>query len=173
MKPRPLESYQAAKKYLFGALSKESLCTPQIRQRLKRREVSEEIREQLIEEMIRLGFVDDRAWVEAFVRRQQGRRDGPSMIKMKLRAKGIDSELINEFVSRDDEMLTHQIVGLLKTRYRKYDLSDFKERQKAIAALARKGFDLEAIRSALECCSSAAAFHRRGSASPDDPLQEA
>lgn len=145
MKPRPLESYQAAKKYLLGALCKESLCTPQIRQRLKRREVPEEMTEDLIAEVTRLGFVDDRAWVESFVRRQQARRDGPMTIKLKLRAKGVDPQLIAELVPKDESLQRDQIADLLKTRYRKYDVTDFKQRQKAIAALARKGFDIELI----------------------------
>ncbi len=88
MKPRPLETYQAAKKYLLNALCKESLCTPQIIQRLKRRAVSDEDAARLIEEMVQYGFVDDRAWVEAFVRRQQARKDGPKAIKLKLSKKG-------------------------------------------------------------------------------------
>lgn len=151
MKPRPLESFQAAKKYLLNALCKESLCSSQIRQRLKRRDVPDEMTGQLLEEVIRLGFVDDRAWVQSFIRRQQGRRDGPMMIKMKLRAKGIDPELIAELMPTDEEVLKEQIFDLLKTRYRKYDLADFKERHKAIGALARKGFSLDLIK---ECVST-------------------
>lgn len=150
MKPRPIVGYPAAKKYLLAALCKESLCSPQIRQRLKRREVPEEMVEELIAEVTRLGFVDDRAWVESFVRRQQSRRDGPMTIKLKLRAKGVDPRLIAELVPRDESMQREQILDLLRTRYRKYDIADFKQKQKAIGALARKGFDLELIRMCLQ-----------------------
>lgn len=144
-KPKPLGSFQEGKKYLLNALCKESLCSSQIRQRLKRREVPEEMIQSLIEEMIRYGFVDDRAWVESFVRRQQGRKDGPMMIRMKLRAKGIPKELIDASIPEESSLLREQVAELLKTRYRKYDLSDYKQRQKAFAAIARKGFPLDVI----------------------------
>ena len=150
MKPKPLESFQAARKYLLNALCKESLCTPQIRQRLKRREVGDEMIEGLIEEMLRLGFVDDRAWVESFVRRQQARRDGPMTIKHKLRLKGIDASLIAELVPVDEETQNAQILGLLQGKYRKFDLTDYKQKQKVIAGLMRKGYSYELLRGALE-----------------------
>jgi regulatory protein len=146
MKPKPLESFQAARKYLLGALCKESLCTPQIRQRLKRREVADEMIESLIEEMLRLGFVDDRAWVESFVRRQQAIRDGPMTIKHKLRLKGIDASLIAELVPVDAETQLEQIRQLLQGKYRKHDLNDYKQKQKVIAGLMRKGYSYDLLR---------------------------
>lgn len=146
MKPKPLESFQAAKKYLLAALCKESLCTPQIRQRLKRREVADEMIEQLIDEMLRLGFVDDRSWVESFVRRQQARRDGPMTIKHKLRQKGLAPVLIEELVPTDEETQKNQIQQLLQGKYRKYDLADYKQKQKVIAGLMRKGYSYDLIR---------------------------
>ncbi len=145
MKPTPLLDFPAAKRYLLAALCKQSLCSAQIRQRLKRREVPEEMVEELLDEVIRLGFVDDKLWVESFIRRQQARHDGPMTIKHKLRAKGVEVELIDELLPRDESLQRQQILELLKGRYRKFDLSDFKQRQKAIAALARKGFNLDLI----------------------------
>lgn len=149
MKPTPLTDYPAAKRYLLAALCKQSLCTSQIRQRLKRREVPPEMIEELIEEVIRLGFVDDKQWVESFVRRQQARHDGPMAIKLKLRAKGVEGDLIDELVPRDESLQLEQIQELLQSRYRKFDLTDFKQRHKAVAALARKGFNLDII---LQAC---------------------
>ena len=150
MKPRPLEDYSAAKKYVLAALCKQSLCSSQIRQRLKRREVPPEMIEDLIEEVTRLGFVDDKLWVESFVRRQQARHDGPMTIKYKLRSKGVENVLIDDLVPQDESLQLEQIQGLLKGRYRKFDLNDYKQRQKAVAALARKGFSLDII---LQACS--------------------
>ncbi|MBA3723067.1 MAG: RecX family transcriptional regulator [Parachlamydiaceae bacterium] len=142
--------YKLAKNYVLRRLSMQSYFSKQLEKLLKDRLIQSETRKRLIEECVDWGYLNDDAWLESFVRvhiKQHSMRT----ISMKLRSKGVSQEILGELFSKwnDPEREKEKLQHLLDTRYRKKDLTNFKEKQKVIASLARKGYSFELIQSVL------------------------
>ena len=141
------EEYKLAKLYAMRRLSRQSMLSSALAKALQQRSISEEIIEHLIVEFTRLGYLNDEAWVEGYVRGQTRRKQGPRAIAAKLINKGIARDEVSEVLSplKSDEQQKSAILDLLATRYKQRDLKDQRERQKVIASLMRRGFNLSAI----------------------------
>jgi regulatory protein len=136
--------YRQAKQYAARRLAAQSLPSATLRRSLQKCLVSEATIERVIQELTLLGYLNDQEWAANFARVQAARRVGPRVIARKLASKGIRGSFASE--EGQKEAIQH----LLQTRYRRRDLSDFREKQKVIASLMRRGFDLDAILSILE-----------------------
>lgn len=143
--------YGRVKGYVLWRLSKQSFHSEQLKKQLRDKSVPESTVDQVIEEFKRLNLLDDEAWMHSFARVQK-KRYGLRLVRQKLQAKGFSRETIQKLTDHWEEEGEEEgvIDQLLKTRYRKKNLSDVKERQKVIASLIRKGFSYSQIEAALE-----------------------
>lgn len=143
--------YSLAKKYALDCLGRRSYPIAQLKKLLTRNLVSANTIEKVIEDFIRLGYLNDNEWIQRFVKSQLAKHIGPQMILAKLRAKGISQEAAEKYlellVNHNDSRKS--IYHLLNTKYKKRNFVDFREKQKVFQALARKGFDAESILSVL------------------------
>lgn len=141
--------YLGAKNYALRALSKRNLFSKQLDKKLKERWISETTRKKIIQELQEKGYLQDQEWISNFVRIQAAKKSSPQMIAVKLQIRGVSSvdaeKAVLDIVQNQSETISY----LLKTKYRTKNLSDFKEKQKVIASLARKGFPYEEIQAAL------------------------
>ncbi|MFQ5728770.1 MAG: regulatory protein RecX, partial [Waddliaceae bacterium] len=144
--------YSLVKKYVFKHLGIKNYSSFELRRILQGCLVSETTISKIIEQCRHLGYIDDNDWIDVFVRHQRERNFGPKSIKMKLRAKGVPEHLITGVLESADDSRSEQqrILHLLNTRYASRDLKQYKEKQKVIAALVRKGFDLDQIYQAIK-----------------------
>lgn len=133
---------QGAKQFALRKLAAQSLLSNKLNDLLKERLVDPAVINQIIADCQNMGYLNDKEWMDSFVRGQQRKRVGPAMIKVKLLQKGVRGALLDEIAHSDQ---AEQIQGLLEKRYRNRDLKDFKQREKVIAALMRKGYSLDAI----------------------------
>lgn len=142
--------YTGAKNYALRRLSAQSLPSPTLFKALKERCVSEATIERLLHDLQGWGYLKDEEWAASFVRVQLSKKVGLRTIAQKLAMKGLSQHQIEEALQHQssDTQQKEAIVQLMTTRYRKYDPQDFKQKQKLIAALARRGFDFSLI---LEC----------------------
>lgn len=108
---------------------------------------SDEVCEAVLKKLDELGFIDDQRWLEAFVRGKQNKRWGPKRIIAALKLKGFNEGQILPLLEEMDQV--QSIFELLDTRYKKYDLSQWKERNKVAQALLRRGFDSQQVFEAL------------------------
>ena len=140
-----------AKQFALRKLTAVNLCSYELRASLIKYLVSADAAEEVIEECLRLGYINDDEWLTGFVRRLAAKKKSRMEIRMKLQGKGIPEEVFAPYLDAlcGAEEILLSIQGLLATRYRNRDLSDFKERQKVIAALARKGFSYDQIAQCL------------------------
>jgi len=147
-----LLEYRGAKHYLLKRLSAQSLPSASAAESLQRRMVSKETIERLLKELCGLGYLNDHEWTASYIRQQTARKIGPRKIACKLANKGISQETAKEALqlSSNEEQQRQLIAKLLETRYRSCDLTDFRAKQKVIASLVRRGFDLHVIISTLE-----------------------
>ena len=76
---------------------------------------------------------------------------GARRIQMELRQKGVDSDTIAHALSNldADDMFSGALKAARKSAVGK-NLSDIKDRQKILAALARRGYDYSTAKQALE-----------------------
>lgn len=118
-------------------LSRKGYFSLELRRKLQERKFSEEAITYILEKCERLGYLDDEREKERLIRQEKQKGKGPRFIAHKLKTKGVKGEM--EY--NQTEMLAH----LLKTRYRKYDLTDYQHKQKVALSLQRRGFDFELI----------------------------
>lgn len=142
--------HRRVKNYVLWRLSKQSYHSEQLSKMLRERLVQEKTIHSVLKELQESGYLDDEAWLKAFVRSQQ-KRYGLPLILSKLRMKGLSAQTL-QHLSEDrsnpeDEL--DAIRHLLQTRYRLKDLADYKTRQKVFASLVRKGFSFDQVKAAL------------------------
>ncbi len=118
---------------------------------LLRKQVSPEDIEKIITELTQAGYLNDQVWIESFIRVQIQKKNGPSVITKKLMQKGIPAEMAKKAVNKQTKPkdLSQSVQRLMETKYKNKNLKDFKERQKVVASLIRKGFSLDTIKSCL------------------------
>lgn len=138
------------KNYVIRRLAAQSYHTLQLKKLLAERLVSASLSSKVIQEYVQLGYLDDKAWIESFVR-GQSRRHSQRAILFKLQAKGIPVEQCTEILERfqDPDQEKQKILRLLQTRHRSKDLQDPADKRKVVASLMRKGFSFDLIKSAL------------------------
>ncbi len=140
--------YRCAKNFALRQLSRKSQTSMELSQTLRQKLVSEESTAKVIAEITRLGYFDDADWVQRYVKAQLAKGKGPEAIKAAMRTKGISDSMIAQELTVSASAITQkdQLRRLLATRYKGRNLADFKERQKVVGALMRRGFDLDTIR---------------------------
>lgn len=102
--------------------------------------------EEVIDEMIHLGYINDKRFTENTVRRLSEAGKSCSFIRTKLKLAGIEEENITEALSDTDELASARLLV-----QKKHLGHDFK---RDLARLARAGFSYEVAREALEDDSS-------------------
>lgn len=146
-----------AKIFALRKLAAQNLPSSLLARALRQRLVSEQTIEILINEFNRQGYLNDQEWAASYVRYQTARKVGPRNIAQKLTSKGLTKTQFKEVLQevKDSESQKEAVNALLITRYRHRQLSDFREKQKVIAALVRRGFDLSVI---LDCVGAVGEF---------------
>lgn len=104
--------------------------------------------------MVRLdeaGYVNDTDFAEQWASSRSAKSVGAHRIRMELRQKGVDSDTIAHALSNldADDMFSGALKAARKSAVGK-NLSDIKDRQKIMAALARRGYDYSTAKQALE-----------------------
>lgn len=136
-----------ARQYALRKVAAQAVLSMQLRDSLKERGISTQIIQPIIDEFQRNGYINDEDWIASFVRVQKAKKAGPQMIFQKLRMKGVPEELIEPFMEEDSPQ--ERLKTLIQTKYANRDLSQYKEKQKVVAALVRKGYALDDILNVL------------------------
>lgn len=143
--------HRGVKNYCLRRLSMQSMLSTALKRSLKERLVPEAVIRKVIDELLELRFINDEEWAASFVRSQSSRKVGPRAIAQKLAQKGVRGEKLELALEKSWDVNDQKtmILSLLKSKYAKKDLTDFKEKQKVVASLIRKGFDLSVIFSCI------------------------
>lgn len=92
-----------------------------------------------VDKLKRMKFVDDEEFIKFWLRRRQARPRASWIIKLELKKLGVTSELIDRVLG-DQKQADRQRATQLTKKLRG------KDREKVIAALARRGFDWDTIK---------------------------
>lgn len=137
-----------ARHYVLKRLAMQSQWSGQLRKLLEEREVAAKTIDAILAECERNGYINDEEWVNNFIAGQKRKRVGPRVISQKLRSKGIPPELYEPHLN--DDAPSDRLQELIRSKYAKRNLSDYKEKQKVVASLVRKGYDFQDVFEAIE-----------------------
>jgi regulatory protein len=115
-------------------LSAKSQASKDLLRKLEMRGYSPEIASEIVDEMKRLGYLNDAEFVDRMIESELRKGHGPKYIEMKLRSLGLSSERVRVVVT--DERQRERIRKLGK--------------KVSPQALARRGFDLDLVFSELK-----------------------
>ncbi len=148
--PDPEAELQVALEQGFRYLAHRDRTVAEVRANLERRGAGEAVIDAAVEELVRLGYLDDARFAQRFAEDQRRLADwGSDRIARKLASLGVAADLIDAALnarSHEDEL--EAAVAVLQRRV-PTPPQTVRERDRALGMLLRKGFDLELARDAL------------------------
>lgn len=134
-------AYQQALLYLSYRVRSEK----EVRQNLKKHEMSEDVIEETIERLLKAGFVNDGKFAQTWVENRSAFRPrSRRALAMELRQKGLADETVTSAISGvNEEALAYQAAQKRLGRLKGLEWNDF--RKKLSEFLARRGFPYSVI----------------------------
>lgn len=115
-----------------------------------RKNYSPEICNAVMEKMIEIGVIDDRKYAERYARYLfEVKRAGKYKARAEMLKKGIDKEIIDEFIEEYEEDTHERLKELVEKKYARY-LTDEKGVQKVFNALVRYGYNYSDVREVIK-----------------------
>ena len=145
--------YPRALNHAVSMLARRPCSTGEIRRRLVLRHFTEEVADLVLYKLEKENLIDDVSFCEQWIQFRQQRGYGPSLIRRELKYKGVSDDIIETCMdsqaSSDD---TSGALLLARKAWKKYRSNGdpYKNRQKVIQFLVRKGYDWSTARSAAE-----------------------
>lgn len=110
--------------------------------------IEEEILEDIIDELKEAGYIDDNNYIERAISEFMALKNlSIKEIKYKLFAKGLNSDIIDEYISNHNDELNDYEIQSIKNIFYKKQISKDEEDIKQM--LLKKGYKLENIKEAL------------------------
>jgi len=133
-------------------LEQQAYTRAELERKLKEYGYTEENRDNAIARMMKAGYLNDAAVAEFAAEKYAGQSMGRRAVIQKLRMRGLDEETVAAAMENHDPEQEREAAAALAVRYWNRYIHDEvpKRRQKTAAALARKGYDWEIIRSAMD-----------------------
>ncbi|TAH72171.1 MAG: hypothetical protein EWM47_03875 [Anaerolineaceae bacterium] len=148
--------YRRAKQKSLAILKHMDRTERELYKKLKDAYYTDIITSRTIEYLKGYNYIDDRRYASNYIRIKKNTMSKLS-IKTKLIQKGINKEILEKIIAIeydvDDYNTDPEILAINKAIHKKhYDIKDLSwdEKQKLIASLYRKGFDLDKINSCLK-----------------------
>lgn len=146
-------SAERAWSYALTLLTRRAHTEAEVRERLARKGAASEVVDEVVVQLERYGLIDDEAFAEAFVRSHSPRK-GSLALRRDMRSKGVPEEVVEGIIESLGE--TSQLESARKLlerngwRFRGADTR--RNRSRAFAFLARRGFPAAMVMEALERC---------------------
>ena len=135
-------------------LSFRARSTSELAMRLRRKGYDREIADRVCNRLRDAGLVDDEAYAHEAVGAMLARKPaGERLLHAKLRSKGLADDIARKAIAEhlDDRDLLADAVSLARSRIaRMRDLDDQTRRRRLHGVLARRGFDIETCRKAVD-----------------------
>tara|TARA_B100000674_G_scaffold497605_1_gene532034 strand:+ start:302 stop:817 length:516 start_codon:yes stop_codon:yes gene_type:complete len=146
-------SFQEAREIGLVYLSRRARSAHEVAQRLKQKEFSEEVIVEVLSELGRLRFVDDRAYARRWIEARIDKAAGARKLSQDLRRKGIAVDVIDELLSEYSAQLGNpdRAVDLLRKQVWRYrSLEREKAQRRMLGFLARRGYDAKTAWESVE-----------------------
>ena len=123
-------------------------CVKDVTDKLKTFDVSEKVREEVLNYLIDNRFIDNKRFAKAFVRGKINQSGwGLNKIRFHLIQKGIDKETIEEALhDTDEEVYRQRLIEILTTKAKTVKAENGFEKKRKLAAYAmQRGFETDMI----------------------------
>ena len=155
--PAAHESFMQQRAYAFALDKAVSLLAVRARTEheiadtLRKCAYPESIIARVMSRLLEAGYLNDTGFAQSWAASRASKGLGTMRIRMELRQKGVEQAAIDEAVSSmDRDALLDGAQKAAQKAARGRDLSQNAERQKVLAALARRGYDYSISRQALQ-----------------------
>ena len=143
------DEFNRAKNFALNKISYSQKSTYEIRQKLKEKQFSEDVIEKIITYLDSYGFLDDEAYVKAYIRdKDEISNWSRGKIRFMLKRKHIDENLIEDYIYTISDEREAEKAGYFADKKIKNDFS-YENRAKVFKHLASKGFDVDIINQVL------------------------
>lgn len=143
------DEFNRAKNYALNKISYSQKSTYEIRQKLKEQKFSEDVIEKIIAYLDSYGFLDDEAYVKAYIRdKDEISNWSRGKIRFMLKRKHIDDNLIEDYIYTIPDEREAEKARFFADKKIKNDFS-YENRAKVFRHLASKGFDVDIINQVL------------------------
>lgn len=144
------DEFNRAKNFALNKISYSQKSTYEIRQKLREKKFSEHVIDDIIAYLDSYGFLDDEAYVKAYIRdKDEISRWSRGKIRYMLKGKHIDDNLIEDYLYLIDDKREAEKARFFADKKIKGDFS-FENRTKVFRHLAGKGFDVDIINLVLD-----------------------
>lgn len=144
------DEFNRAKNFALNKISYSQKSTYEIKKKLKEKDFSEDIIEKIIAYLDSYGFIDDEAYVKAYIRdKDEISKWSRGKISYMLKKKHIDERLIEDYIDLIDDKREVEKAGFFADKKIKNDFS-YENRVKVFRHLAGKGFDIDIINQVLD-----------------------
>jgi regulatory protein len=148
------DEHVRAKAKALRLLSHRALATDELRQKLLDRDFSERTAKRVIEDLTRVGLLNDESFAASFVHSRMNQRPcSKKLLTLELKHKGFGEDAAAEAVEAAYGPQSEEEVAIALFRTKMVSLKGEdprKARKKAVEFLFRRGFDWELIRSAMD-----------------------
>lgn len=120
----------------------------ELRDKLQRRGVADDVAYMAVDELAEEGMVSDRRYAQAFARSRVGKLQGPFKIRAELRKRGVSDDLIEESLAGFDEEWIELASQWISRRSN--ETMDRVEKARLYRSGTRRGFSHEQMMRALE-----------------------
>ena len=144
-------SYPFAMDKAITLLSMRSRTEKEIVDSLRRNAYPEETIARVMQRLVEAGYINDTDYATQYTSSRLTRGVGSRRIRMELRKKGVSADTIDDTITAlDDEDILNSAIKTAEKAARGKNMSDRADRQKVLAALARRGYDYDIARTALD-----------------------
>lgn len=139
----------------MNLLQKKDYTTKQLRDKLEEGLYPKELVDEAIEYVRSYKYLDDERYARDYISYHMTTRS-KNRIMQDLMTKGISKDMLmlimEELYSKENgDVELEQVKALLSKKHYDPDIADFKEKQKIMAFLVRRGFQVSTIRKAMDC----------------------
>lgn len=145
--------YDKALRQAMNRLNRRAMSRRDLDKKLQGLEYEQAVREQVLDRLTEMKFLDDEAYARALIDATLRRKPaGPQLLRQKLYQKGIDRSLIEKLVgaATDAQDLAPGAVELARKKLRSMQRLDIDTRKRRLyGLLARRGFNPDTISSVM------------------------
>ncbi len=135
----------SAKSVAVKLLSRREHSAFEIRDKLLKRDFTEEEIAQAISELQQGGWLSDERYAEAYIRMRQQKGFGPIRIAMELHERGVEESIVEAFIPDSEESWQQILERQYLKKYKNRPVEDYNDKAKRIRFLQYRGFPLDAI----------------------------
>lgn len=138
--------FNKAKSDALRSISNKKCTSKEMIQKLCNKNYHSDVAEKVVEELVTLGYINDRMYTEKFIKdRNLFKAKSQKMIAYELLNKGIESEIIEDYVEKFCDSDYDVAYKLAIKRFGDKDLNDEKLRRRFISFFKTRGFDSNLI----------------------------